>query len=94
MTVRPSSDPYAEVKVTLSVTDTSADGHHVRVRFVHKTSGGGVTVPWTWRSNTSGANTTKEWDTTARSTDGIYEVGVQVARFEGDTLLNSCTDWA
>ncbi|MFE2938609.1 hypothetical protein ACFXKG_05965 [Streptomyces sp. NPDC059255] len=51
-------------------------------------------MPWTWRSNTSGANTTKEWATTAQSSSGIYEVGVQVARFEGDTLLNSCTDWA
>ncbi|MFD4814786.1 hypothetical protein ACFWNS_40230, partial [Streptomyces sp. NPDC058418] len=84
----------AEEKVTLRVTDTSADGHHVRERFLNKGSGGVEVVPWQWRSNTSGANTTKEWDSTAQSTNGIYEVGVEVARFEGDTLLNSCTDWA
>ncbi|MEV7425398.1 hypothetical protein [Streptomyces sp. NPDC091212] len=86
------SDPYGEVKVTLRVKDTLADGHHVRVRFLSKTSGG-VKVTWQWRSNTDGNGTTKVWETTAQTTYGIYEKGVEVARFEGSTLLNSCTDW-
>ncbi|WP_406294005.1 hypothetical protein [Streptomyces sp. NBC_00624] len=87
------SDPRGEVAVTLSVKDTSADGHHVRVRYLTK-SDGGSTVTWPWHSNTDGSGTTKVWDTTAQSSYGIYEKGVQIARFEGDTLLNSCTDWA
>ncbi|MEV2245445.1 hypothetical protein [Streptomyces sp. NPDC049970] len=87
------SDPRGEVAVTLSVKDTSADGHHVRVRYLTKTDGGS-TLTWPWRSNTEGSGVTKVWETTAQSSNGIYEKGVQIARFEGDTLLNSCTRWA
>ncbi|MGW0854083.1 hypothetical protein [Streptomyces sp. NPDC002690] len=85
-------DPYDEVKVTLRVTDTLADGHHVRVRLITKNVSG-VSVNWPWHSNTDGANTTVVWSTTAQSGYGIYGQGVQVARFEGETLLNYCTRW-
>ncbi|MEV7154613.1 hypothetical protein AB0N77_08295 [Streptomyces misionensis] len=86
------SDPWGEVKVTLRVKDTSADGHHVRVRYLTK-GDSGLVYKWKWHSNTDGSGATKEWETTAWSTYGIYEKGVEVARFEGDTLLNSCVDW-
>ncbi|MFE1407027.1 hypothetical protein ACFW5D_25915 [Streptomyces sp. NPDC058770] len=86
-------DPYAEQPVTLSVKDTSADGHHVRVRYLTQQQSG-TTRYWSWHSNTDGNATTKSWSTTAKSDYGIWGFGVEIARFEGDTLLNSCVAWA
>lgn len=85
-------DPYGEQSVTLSVKDTSADGHHVRVRYLTQQQSG-TTRHWPWRSNTEGKGTTSTWSTTAYSTYGIWGFGVEIARFEGSTLLNSCVDW-
>lgn len=86
------ADPTGVVTVTLRVKDTSADGHHVRVRFLHQMSGTTI-KKWPWHSNHDGNSTTSVWNTTAQTSYGIYEKGVEVARFEGNTLLNSCTDW-
>lgn len=85
--------PYGEFKIALSVTDTSADGHHVRVRLLTKPVGSQQILTWKWHSLTSGSGDTYTVSTTAGSSYGIYETGVEVARFEGDTKLNSCTDW-
>ncbi len=94
-TTRPSGDhwPYAEFKVALSVTDTAADDHHVRVRFLHKPVGSQQVFTWPWRSLTSGHGDTLTLSTTAQAEGGIAETGVEVARFEGSRKLNSCTDW-
>jgi hypothetical protein len=91
----PSGDdwPFAEYKIALSVTDTSADGHHVRVRLLTKPVGSQQVFTWPWRSNTKGSGQTVTVSTTAESEYGIEHTGVEVARFEGDTKLNSCTDW-
>ncbi|MFF0795207.1 hypothetical protein [Streptomyces spiralis] len=78
--------------VTLAVYDSSADGHHVSVRLIGK-GPGGTPVNWSWHANYDGAGTTQAWNTTAQYSSGLVDVGVQVARFEGDTLLNSCTKW-
>ncbi|MFF5039862.1 hypothetical protein [Streptomyces nigra] len=85
--------PYEEFKIALSVTDTSADGHHVRVRLLTKPVGSQQVLTWKWHSLTAGSGETLTVSTTAGSSYGIYETGVEVARFEGDTKLNSCTDW-
>ncbi|MFI6245035.1 hypothetical protein [Streptomyces sp. NPDC051016] len=92
---RPSGDlwPYQEFKIALSVTDTSADGHHVRIRFLSKAVGSSATTTWAWHSLTAGSGETLTLSTTAQTSNGIAETGVEVARFEGDTKLNSCTDW-
>lgn len=92
----PSGDqwPYGEFKIALSVTDTSADGHHVRVRLLTKPVGSQQVFPWAWHSLTSGSGNTLTLSTTAQSSYGILETGVEVARFEGGTKLNSCTDWS
>ncbi len=79
--------------VTLTVTDTKADGHHVRVRYLSKTDPG-TTVKWSWHALYDGQGTTLKYPTTARHEYGIVNMGVEVARFEGSKLLNSCTDWA
>ncbi|MCL6733172.1 hypothetical protein [Streptomyces neyagawaensis] len=94
-TKRPSGDhwPYAEFKVALSVTDTVADDHHVRVRFLHKPVGSQQVFTWSWHSLTSGKGDTLTLSTTAQAEGGIAETGVEVARFEGNRKLNSCTDW-
>lgn len=84
---------YDTQKVTLSVKDTKADGHHVRVRYLTQQQSGTPRY-WPWRSNTDGNGTTKVWETTAKSEYGIWGWGVEIARFEGSTLLNSCVDWA
>ncbi|MFE4369898.1 hypothetical protein ACFRMN_17030 [Streptomyces sp. NPDC056835] len=80
------------VDVTIAVYDSLADGHHVRIRVVGKTIGG-TPVNFQWRQNTGGEGTVKSWTTYAEYSSGLINVGLQVARFEGDTLLNSCTDW-
>ena len=92
----PSGDQwmYDEFDIALSVTDTSADGHHVRVRLLTKAVGSDATVTWKWHSLTSGSGNTLTFSTTAQTEYGIWDTGVEVARFEGDTKLNSCTDWS
>ncbi|MFE7766308.1 hypothetical protein [Streptomyces sp. NPDC057438] len=80
------------IVLELGVTDTDRDGHHARVRLITKNVSGTV-KRWTWRANTE-AMTSLRWRTVAHEDSGIFEVGVQVARFEKDKLLNSCIDWA
>ncbi|WP_330285078.1 hypothetical protein [Streptomyces sp. NBC_00588] len=78
--------------VRLAVTDTLADDHHVRVRLVGK-GPGGTPINWAWHYNYDGYATQKVWNTTAQYSSGLADIGVQVARYEGDTYLNSCTKW-
>lgn len=87
------TDPVATVGLTFNLIDTLADGHHVRIRLVSETNNG-ARVNWPWRQNLDGKGSTKTWTSTASDDRGLYEIGVQVARFEGDTLLNSCTTWS
>ncbi|MEU2111885.1 hypothetical protein [Streptomyces sp. NPDC019507] len=89
----PISSSTTRIDVRLGVWDEAADGHHSRVRLITKNKYGGI-VYYSWRSDTNGANNGKlNWDTYASDTDGIKDVGVQVATYEGDTQLYSCTDW-
>ncbi|MEV1079947.1 hypothetical protein AB0I98_17125 [Streptomyces sp. NPDC050211] len=85
---------YDEFKISLSVSDTSADGHHVRVRLLTKAVGTDAVTTWKWHSLTSGSGNTLTLSTTAQTSNGIWATGVEVARFEGDTKLNSCRDWS
>jgi hypothetical protein len=81
------------VDVGLGVADTSADGHHVAVRLMTHDSGGDIRY-WSWHHWSEGNDTSNTWYTTAQdSNSGIRDVGVQVGRFEGSTLLNSCKSW-
>lgn len=79
--------------ISLGVTDMNADGNHVAVRLI-TTDSGGVRTNWAWHHWYDGAHTGYTWYTTAQSNNGIAGLAVQVGRFEGDKLLNSCTDWA
>lgn len=84
--------PGATINVSFDLSDTLADGYHARVRFLSKNTHG-TTKYWGWRQNLDGAGTTKYWVSTASDTSGLFDIGVQIARFNGSTLLNSCTDW-
>ncbi|MGW9300720.1 hypothetical protein ACWHA3_07800 [Streptomyces cyaneofuscatus] len=80
------------VYIDLGVKDRLADGHHVAVRLITVDTGD-RTKYWTWRHWYEGNNTGHTYYTTAQLDSGISKVGVQVGRFEGSTLLNSCKGW-
>lgn len=87
------SSTYGKADVVLRVKDTLADGHHVRVRYLTLTASFSV-KKWSWHSETGGNGSSLVYNTTAQdSVNGIADYGVEIARFEGSTLLNSCTDW-
>ena len=89
------SDWYgADTRIDFQMTfmDTLADGHHVRARLV-TSDVNGVRKNWPWHYNYGGNGTYVDVNSYATNSSGIFEWGVQVARYEGDTLLNSCTNW-
>jgi hypothetical protein len=86
------TDPGAKVVLDIGLRDTKADDHHVRIRILSEQHNGKI-VYWPWRKHMGGAGTGEQWGTTASDDAGLFEMGVQVARFEGDKMLNSCTDW-
>ena len=77
--------------ITLKLYDELPDGHHPRIRVI--ASHADVNTYYKWRKNTNGYGTYLEWTTNIPSGPQIYSVGLQVANFEGDTLLNYCTRW-
>ncbi|WP_369235108.1 hypothetical protein AB5J56_24900 [Streptomyces sp. R21] len=86
------NQPEYTVALTMNAYDALADDHHVSVRLLTKNYAGTIKY-WPWHANYHGVGTNLNWDTTATNNTGIHDVGVQIARFEGSTLLNSCTDW-
>ncbi|MEV3856031.1 hypothetical protein AB0J38_17110 [Streptomyces sp. NPDC050095] len=76
----------------MTVLDSAADGHHARARLITKNVNG-TRKNWAWHAATGGSGTSIDLTSYAIDDSGIFDWGVQVARFEGDTLLNSCTEW-
>ena len=83
---------FGKFNVSLGVLDQNADGHEVQVRLI-TTDSDRKRHNWAWHTWYNGAHTGYTWYTTAQSSQGIYSLGVQVARNEGSKLLNSCTAW-
>lgn len=81
------------INVWMTVLDTLADGHSVRIRLITKNAAGTYKY-WPWHAEYGGKGAYENWTTYADDSGGIINVAAQVARFEGDTMLNSCTDWA
>lgn len=79
--------------ILLHVSDSARDDAHMRVRLVTEKADG-RNVYYKWRKLTTGFNTHKVWETSARDSNGIFHVGVQIARFRGNTYLNHCSEWA
>ncbi|MFH9953580.1 hypothetical protein ACH4OX_05075 [Streptomyces roseolus] len=85
--------PDATINIKFTLTDTLADGNSVRIHLVTKDTWGKLHF-WPWRTNSQGANKTSTWYTTASHPNGIFDVGIQVARVNSDgTTKNYCTDW-
>ncbi|SMQ17191.1 hypothetical protein SAMN06272771_3576 [Streptomyces sp. Ag82_O1-12] len=78
--------------VHFEISDTAADRHHARVRYLTK-MGNGKTKSWKWNPNYEGVGTIVV-NTSAKDQDnGIFRVGIEVARAEGSSILNSCIAW-
>ncbi|MFV8184266.1 hypothetical protein [Streptomyces sp. AF1B] len=82
-----------KINFSMGVDDTLADGHHVRIRLITENAAG-THKYWSWHADYNGEGTSTEVNSYAQDDSGIFYVGIQVARFEGSTLLNSCTKWS
>jgi hypothetical protein len=80
------------VPINFIVTDTAADGHHVEIRVVGRTDGGGL-ITWPWHSVTTGNGTVGIYSSTANYSAGMYDLGIEAGTFEGSDMLHSCFDW-
>ncbi|MFD8011986.1 hypothetical protein [Streptomyces sp. NPDC058955] len=85
--------PDATINVKFTLTDIAADGLSVRIRLVSKDTFGRIHY-YPWRTNAQGNGKTSTWHTTASHTNGLFDIGIQVARVNGDgSTKNHCTDW-
>lgn len=81
-----------EVSISLGLSDIASDGHHPEIRLVTEYYSGDKHY-WPWHAYYDGSGSGYTWHTFAKDSDGMYEIGVQVANFEGNRLLNSKTCW-
>ncbi|MFF4697237.1 hypothetical protein [Streptomyces chattanoogensis] len=86
--------PQNRVKIQIGVRDTLADGRSVGVRVLTKARNGAEKA-WGWHYATGGHGSQPYWNTyvDATSDGGINFIGVEVARFLGHNVVNSCKDW-
>ncbi|MFE4369747.1 hypothetical protein ACFRMN_16250 [Streptomyces sp. NPDC056835] len=78
--------------INIKLYDEKADGHHVRVRLAEQWTTGDR-IYYAWRKNMDGYGTYKSWNTymnPAGQNNKINGIVLQVATFEGDTLLQYC----
>lgn len=85
--------PVTSLKLEWHITDILADDHHARIRFLSKQHNGKIHY-WPWHKAMGGKGDHQYAPTTANDDYGIFDVGAEVARFEGNTKLNSCVEWA
>lgn len=78
--------------VYLSLADTAADGHHVKIRFISLSAAGPHTY-YPWRSLYDGAGTSQGWSTSAYSAATTAGFAVQAAVYEKDSQIRYCTDY-
>ncbi|MBZ9640081.1 hypothetical protein [Streptomyces sp. PSKA30] len=76
--------------IILTVQDTKADGHHVRVRAQSQDPLGNISS-YSWRYNYEGYGAKISWSTSLTDSDGIRAMRVQVCTYEGDTPLSCDT---
>ena len=80
------------VGVWFDVADTLSDGHAVEVRIIGRNQVNTL-IAWPWHKISTGYATSHAWASTASYSDGLYDVGLEVARLSGSTkILNYCTD--
>lgn len=76
--------------VSLKITDTAADGHHVAIRLL--TVQGTTTHKWPLHHEYGGKGSTQTWNTTASDSLGIKYAYIEVLVMEGDSIVTSCGD--
>ncbi|MFF1837411.1 hypothetical protein ACFVXE_24860 [Streptomyces sp. NPDC058231] len=77
--------------VVFSVSDALSDGHAVEIRIIGRNQ---VDTPlsWPWHKVTAGWGHGQSWASTATYSGGIYDIGLEVARYSGTgTIMNHCT---
>lgn len=87
-------DPYgySVPNLTMTVRDTSADGHHVQIRLL---VGYADTVDYLkWHYDYDGAGTSTVVNSYVPSGPGqIADVGIEVGTYEGSKVVDSCIRW-
>ncbi|MFI6420300.1 hypothetical protein ACIBG6_23235 [Streptomyces sp. NPDC050842] len=85
--------PGYTINLKFTLTDTQADGNSVALRLVSKDTFGRVHL-WKWNKNTQGNGKTSTWNTTASHMNGLFDIGLEVARLNSDgSVKNICTKW-
>ncbi|MFC8348783.1 hypothetical protein [Streptomyces sp. NPDC057280] len=88
---------YGEEKIpyiSLVVSDSAADGHHVAIRLVTYGFAPDDVVYWPWHHYYGGNGGTGSWETSATTGRDLVGFAIQAATFEGSTRLNYCEDSA
>jgi hypothetical protein len=80
------------VPLDFNVDDTLADDHHVQIRVIAKDLNTNI-IYYPWHKVYTGYGTGASYSSTAKFSAGLGDLGIEVARFEGDTMLNYCRDW-
>ncbi|WP_326721636.1 hypothetical protein OHT59_21595 [Streptomyces sp. NBC_00243] len=76
--------------VSLAVSDSLADGHHVAVRLVTVGQTDDDVTYFPWHHYYGGQGGATAWETSATTARPIAGFRLEAARFEGSTLLNYC----
>ncbi|MFE1951635.1 hypothetical protein ACFW9D_14320 [Streptomyces sp. NPDC059524] len=86
----PGSHKYPSV--SLSLADTRADGHHVRIRFISLSAAGPHTY-YPWHAFYNGSGAAMGWLTSARSAATTAGFAVQAAVYEKNRQIRYCTGY-
>ncbi|GGJ81227.1 hypothetical protein GCM10011583_10840 [Streptomyces camponoticapitis] len=77
--------------VSLRITDTSADGHHVAIQ-LQTVQGSGATHLWPLHHEYGGNGASHTWNTTATDSLGIKYAYIEAFVMEGGSVIRSCGD--
>ncbi|MFF8315471.1 hypothetical protein ACWGLP_33390 [Streptomyces lydicus] len=91
ITVRDFHNGVKSINVSLQVDDILPDGKNAGIRLL--TTNISTVKKWSWHINTKGNGTWQKWKTHATDSSGIGKIGVEVGRFEGNYIRNSCVSW-
>ncbi|MCC5477209.1 hypothetical protein [Streptomyces barringtoniae] len=77
--------------LAMKVYDEASDGNHVQIRLVASYADTFSYFPW--HSDYDGYGTYKEFDSSVPKGGNIFDVGIQVAVYDGSKQIRHCTKW-
>ena len=77
--------------LTLTVRDTSADGHHVQIRLM--VGYANTTEYYPWHYDYNGAGTSTIVNSYVPASGPILDIGIQVGTYEGSAPQSTCQKW-